>query len=346
MKSKQLNENPSFDDIVKWLNENLSDKDSLIPHENPIPPIGSKGIYFWFMHPEGYEKLSRYADIKPIYPKFSKTIDGIEFDLVYVGTTGTGKQGKSNLNGRLNWHINDKHREKTICQKNSALSTFRTGIGSLLADDLIIPNTERTLNEFMSKYFRVFWINYPDDKKLIDRNEEVIIDRFKPIFNLKKNPNSYSGALENPTRVYKKRRNEVESNTKQRLGFTKNDSKKKLKMSQKSNSIKNVVNGELRNCVEFKVRRSQNIAEVADSIMELPTGPCTIELFYENEYDVRTYINAITRRVRAKDRKVSDYFMAPDTQNGNIPKYQMVHDEMNDFKNPIETITVLVCGKK
>ena len=56
MKSKQLNDNASFDDIAKWLNENLSDKDSLIPHLNPIPQIGSKGIYFWFMNPEGYEK--------------------------------------------------------------------------------------------------------------------------------------------------------------------------------------------------------------------------------------------------------------------------------------------------
>jgi hypothetical protein len=118
--------------LKKKLDQFLSN--SFRPHIDEIPKSKSKGIYFWFMKTEGYNLMSKYIKIKPIDPRYSKEIDGMKYDLVYLGTTGTGKQGNSTLNKRLDWHINQKHRESTINQKQSALSTLRTGLGSLLSD--------------------------------------------------------------------------------------------------------------------------------------------------------------------------------------------------------------------
>jgi hypothetical protein len=169
------------------------------------------------MKTEGYNQLSKYAEIKPIKPSYTKEIDGGKYDLVYLGTTGTGKQGNSTLNKRLDWHINQKHRESTINQKQSALSTLRTGLGSLLSDDLIEFNTEALVNQIMKDYFLIYFVEYPDNKGLIDSEEDILIKGFKPIFNIKGNPNSLKIALENSTNLYKKRRNEVENKTKKRL---------------------------------------------------------------------------------------------------------------------------------
>ncbi len=138
----EINSNADFNQLSEWLNQNLTEKNSIIPHTNAIPNITSKGIYFWFMHPDGYKALSKFVVIEPITSRYTKEIDGVKYDLVYLGTTGTGKQGNSNLFIRLDWHINQEHRESTICQKESALSTLRTGLGALLSKDLIIPDTE------------------------------------------------------------------------------------------------------------------------------------------------------------------------------------------------------------
>ena len=43
------------------------------------------------------------------------------------------------------------------------------------------------------------------------------------------------------------------------------------------------------------------------------------------------------------NRTVGEYFIAPDTNNGNIPKCQIVQNEMNTPNNIIEEITVRVC---
>ena len=207
--------NPDIENLEKWLDEKLTD--SFRPHFDEIPKTKSKGIYFWFMNPEGYDKLSKYVKIKPIDFKYSKEIDGVIFDLVYLGTTGTGKKGNSNLYLRLDWHINQKHRESTINQKQSALSTLRTGLGALLAEDLIEPNTETLINEFMSNNFKIYYLEYPNNKVLIDNDEDVLIKGLRPLLNIKLNSNSYKYSANNSTKFYKKRRNEVENNTKKRL---------------------------------------------------------------------------------------------------------------------------------
>jgi hypothetical protein len=98
-------------------------------------------------------------------------------------------------------------------------------------------------------------------------------------------------------------------------------------------------------CIEFKVNRDQNISEVAQTVPNLPKGPCTIELISKDRNDIRNYINGKVRIIRVHERTVSEYFNSPDTKNGNIVKWKIVQDEMNDLKKRIEEITVRICKK-
>lgn len=341
----KINPNANFKDLTSSLDQNLIDENSITPHSDNIPKILSKGIYFWFMHPDGYKALSNYVAIEPITQRYTKEINDVKYDLVYLGTTGTGKQGKSNLHGRLKWHINQYHSESTICRKESILSTLRTALGALLADDLIIPDTKSIVNTFMKKYTRVFWIEYPDNKQLIDSDEKILINGIKPLINIQNNPNALQNANNNPTITYKLRRNLVEKNTKSRLGFDNNKPKNtKTEMTTKpilSNNINNST-GVYNSCVEFRVTQNQSIAVVAGTIRNLPVGPCTIEIINainrQNVY-VQNNGNPI-RIIRTAGRTVSQYFNSPDTAIG-LYKWEVVRNEM--IEKNIENISVTVC---
>lgn len=210
--------NATFDQVTQWLERNLDDLKSISAHHTQTRTVPqTKGIYFWFMKKEGYMALSKFVNISPLPNIYSRPINNETYDLVYLGTAGTGKEGNSNLQERLQWHIEQKHRESAINQKNSALSTLRTGMGALLANDLILPNTEQLINSFFQKYMFVYWISYSGNKKEIDSDEKAIIKAINPIFNLKNNPNALANAPINVTKLYKSRRKLVEQNTKGRL---------------------------------------------------------------------------------------------------------------------------------
>jgi hypothetical protein len=210
-----LQNNITFYELSNILDNQLIN--SFKPHVDAIPNVQSKGIYFWFMKQKSYLNLSQYETISPIEPKYTKTINGEEYDLIYLGTAGTGKKGNSNLKKRFDWHINQKHKESTIKQKQSALSTFRTGISSLLSNDLILPNTEKMVNDFMNTNMILFYIEYENNNDIISADEKILIKNLKPLFNLKNNPNSYKNSTSNSTRDYKIRRNFIEKKTKERL---------------------------------------------------------------------------------------------------------------------------------
>lgn len=211
-----INRNADINELKNWLNKNLQSTNPFVPHKDAIPKIISKGIYFWFMRPNGYKVLGEYVKIQPIDTRYTKDIYGEKYDLVYIGTSGTGKKGNSTIYDRLKWHINQNHGKGEIC--HGTLSTFRAGLAALLADDLIIPNTESLVNTFMKDYMKVFWIEYPNDKLLIDNAENQLIEVLRPLLNLKNNPNAKANAPFNSTKVYKSRRTLVYNNSKQRLG--------------------------------------------------------------------------------------------------------------------------------
>jgi hypothetical protein len=171
--------NATFHQVTQWLELNLDDLKRISANHTQTRLVPqTKGIYFWFMKKEGYLKLSKFMNISPLPNIYSRQINNETYDLVYLGTAGTGKKGNSNLQERLQWHIEQKHRESAINQENSALSTLRTGMGALLANDLILPNTEQLINSFFEKYMLVYWVGYSGNKKEIDS------DRIHNIFHI------------------------------------------------------------------------------------------------------------------------------------------------------------------
>jgi hypothetical protein len=214
-----LNNNTRFSELLTILDNQLNN--SFKPHVDAIPNAQSKGIYFWFMKQSAYELFSQFVPITPIEPRYTKTLNGEKYDLVYLGTAGTGKKGNSNLKDRFEWHINQKHKESVIKQKQSALSTLRTGLSSLLSNDLILPFTERLVNDFMSSNMVLYYMEYENNHDVINKDEKILINTFKPIFNLKNNSNSHKNSISNSTKDYKIRRNLIEKNTKIRLGVIK-----------------------------------------------------------------------------------------------------------------------------
>ena len=205
----------NFQQLETWIGDNAVD--NIVPVDANVKNVPTdKGIYFWFMRTECYNILSQRLEDTPLVavdPCVTK--DGLH--LVYIGTAGTGKQGGANLRQRLDWHVCQDHLEG--CIRHGTLSTLRTGIGSLLSDDLIQcdPTTTRQkINDLFSEYFKVYWKCYvPPNDNEIDNDEAVLIDKIRPIFNIKKNPNS---RIDNsPTKIYKLRRKLILSRTKYRV---------------------------------------------------------------------------------------------------------------------------------
>lgn len=336
LKSTELGE------LTNWLKENLTCKDCFVPHLGKIPEIKSKGIYFWFMKPEGYEMLSKYIDIKPIESIYTINCEGVIYDLVYLGTAGTGKDGKSNLFERFKWHIDQKHTESNICY--GTLSTLRSGLGSLISDDLMISENE--INEFMKKFMKLCWIEYQDDIQLIEADERFLIKGLKPLLNIKNNLNALGVATDNPTKRYKKRRVEINANSKAELGCkkesktvkqTKNPDQETPKFNE--NILATFENG----CVEYFVRQGQDIGEVTRGIEGLPTGKCSIEIYDSNDIDFE--FTKWKRKTGSKKQNIFTYFdnssTFKDEKNKNLSRKKVIKKWMKE--NKIEEITIRVC---
>ena len=344
-----LSLNSNIAAIHKWLGKNLSDKKSIKSCCKDVLEVPTtKGIYFWFVKKEGYKELSTFLPIKRDETAYSKKINGSMYDLVYLGTAGARNNSNGtntgNLQERLKWHLCNTKNISALC--NGTMSTYRRTLGALLASDLIDNDLQTKLDNFLCKYFYIYYVEYPgsflDVKNVIGQDEDILISVLRPIFNLSKNPNK-----ENPqhtTHFIQKRRQLVERNSKEKHCNQKGSEKDVKLPLLKTKKVISAKSQEKESCIEFQVKRSENIAEVATRIRNLPNGPCSIELFSDNRIDIRLYVNGNTRLIRKNGRSVSEYFAAPDTNNGNLPKWQMVYNEMNDKKKPIESITVRVCA--
>lgn len=208
-----LQPNFTFEQIMQWIFANIFTPPIIPIPENLHQVPGKKGIYFWFMHPDGYKALSPFVTITPIETRVEDK-DG--YHLVYLGTAGIGKNGGGHLLQRLRWHILQQHTIPAIC--SGSLSTLRTGIGALLSNDLILfPNssTENEVNDLFRKYFKVYWIEYINSEQ-IDTDEDILISTLRPLFNITNNPNALIAGL--LTFSYRERRREVVNNTKIRIG--------------------------------------------------------------------------------------------------------------------------------
>ena len=179
----------------------------------------TKGIYFWYMRPEGYQILLRLIAFS--INQVSAAIDLNGSYLVYIGTAGTRKT-KNNQTGlvdRYKWHVCQKH---SVASVKTGLSTFRQTLGALLADDLLGlngPSTEHLIDDFMQNYLTVTYIAYDGELveacSQIDADEHKLITTLKPLLNIKVNTNSR--LMGHPTQQINARRKLITRNTRDRL---------------------------------------------------------------------------------------------------------------------------------
>lgn len=355
MPDRILTEKDDRISIKEWLDKNISDENSLIPKNQSVPELLKKGIYFWFLKKEGLEKINASLDsikLNEIYQKTFKEDHYLEYDLVYLGTAGTGRNEKSNLKERLKWHIEGSHNENSIC--SGFLSTLRTGIGSILSDDLIEKNTEDLVNDFFKKYFKISWIEYDEQegiKKIIDNDERYLIKSLKPLLNLKNNPNAKLDSLENPTKKYKKTRNNVIKSTKLRIEC---ETKKKYKedseimknsctYNDKQNYDDQIIDPNENGNFVYEVYSYQDIAEVTRGIFGLPSDKVKIAIFYLNKNVKDIFDCGWNFR---KTSNIYNYFSNDNTNSTNVKKKRStIIKELMEKKN-IDTIIVQVWPDK
>ena len=340
---RKLHESENYISINEWLNENLKDDKSIIPHLNTIPNLNSKGIYFGFMKTDGYKELSKFISINPIEPRFTKIIEGVQYDLVYLGTAGTGKKGNSNLAERFEWHINQAHKVGNIC--HGTLSTLRAGLGALLSDDLIIPDTENLVNSFIKNYMKVYWIEYTDDKLLIDNDEKILIKVLRPLLNIKNNPNAKANAPANSTKFYKIRRAVVYKSTRLRLGCKGESEKIREKNNPNDDTpIYNyqIINDSYEDCVEYFVLQSQHIGEVTRGIAGLPLGKSKITIYDSNNpnFEFIEWKRVTGNNNDYNAQNIYKYF--DNTSSSGLRRFIVIQNWM--IENDIEDITVKVCS--
>jgi hypothetical protein len=271
--------------VLQWLDENLIDANKIqaccesIIH---VPQV--KGIYFWFIKASSYPLISKYVHIENTPPSFTKNINGEEYDLIYIGTAGTGKKGNSNLQERLSWHLCQSHTNTNVY--HGTLSTLRAGISALLSDDLIDTNVEHDLNQIFINHFYIYWVTYDYNTKDIDKDEYLLINRIKPVFNLKNNPNALSREINNTTKIYKQRRVQIIKNTKRRLARI-HESPIDIRSNQ-SEIVQSTLFAEQIltekttdniKCIEYFVQKDQDIAEVTNGIADLHRGKVKIKIY-------------------------------------------------------------------
>jgi len=312
--------------LSNWLQTEISNLNPpFTPHVSPINVIPeNRGIYFWFMEPKGYEKLSRYVQISPVENRISWQIEGKTYDLVYLGTAGTNRAGLQTLLGRLKWHIHQEHSENTIC--NGSISTLRAGLASLLSDDLILPNSEALVNEIMEKHFKIFWVRYQGDDLIeqVDMDEEVLINTLRPLLNIKNNPNAQ--IIGNPTKIYKQRRNEIFTATKARLGCLKKQGGAKTAVPSAP-----VTTNSGSGCVEFKVSNTESVHDKIQNVKLPSADKYQIEVF--SQFDKTDTI------FTGKTIVPKEYFNR--AHSNNVVRWRHIQTIMND--RGIKNATVVVC---
>jgi hypothetical protein len=351
MPNRQLTQQDNFETISTWLDVNLADPFPANLQHLP-PNDNSRGIYFWFMKADGYQRLSNFAlNITAITPTYKKEINGKQYDLVYLGTAGTGKKEKSNIINRLNWHLKNTHDEKHIC--SGFLSTLRQTVGAALSDDLINTDTGLLVNTFFSDLFYLYTLPYSGNsntKSIIDDDEHTLISTIKPLLNIKNNPNARINAGQHPTRQLKVRRGIVMHTTRERIGCKKgNNGKAKSKKDDNKPPSSPINNYELiydkDGCQEFTVTKEQSVHDVVSGIKGLPTGKCEIVIYNSADPNMFIYTSKHNNGKRVTgDKKITiyGYFNNIDTNKNNLPRWKLIQQEMLD--KGIEEITVRVCS--
>lgn len=345
--------NADFVELKVWLNQNLNDKKSIKACCQVVLKVPeTKGIYFWFIHPDGYNDLS----IKPIEPKYTRNINEVEYDLVYLGTAGVRNNSNGINNGhlreRLKWHLFDNKGVSALC--SGTMSTYRRTLGGLISDDLIANNTQDKIDELLCKYFIIYYVEYPgaflDVKDEVNNDEDILIDVIRPVLNLDKNSNA-----ENPKHItyeIQQRRQIVEKDSKKRWCNDKPNTKAKTMNSSpnKPKSSGSIVKSE-ENCIRFTVNVNESIHAVINNPQNqnLPI-PCKFicrNTLNSNQVLYASARNGGWRTTGGGVQNIYTYFNNVDDNysinhgyNSNI-RWEFIQEEMQILD--INEITVTVC---
>ena len=323
----QFNLNDNFDSIVDWLKNQLNSDTPLITPNNEIKLEGnSKGICFWFMKVDGYSFLSKCIPLNPITPLYSKDIDGETYDLIYLETALRGEK-IDNIYSKLNSHFIQNHTSEMICKGN--LSSLRSGLGSLLSDDLINPLTKNLVDEFMKNYMKVFCLELETDNAMIDNDRIRLIEELKPLFNIKNNPNTK--IIGNPTHDYKIRRAKIYINTRLRLKCPDENNNVRLTTNPNNDTpcFKHQSHGVKNNCTEFFVLRNQDISQVIRGIESIGNGANSIRFFDANNLNMALTLfnnngNTITNRANNPDSQNAYKYFANVSNNYGPPNFNIM----------------------
>ena len=277
----------NLNQIKSWLGKNLKENKSIQAKSDNIKSIPElKGIYFWFMRTEGYNQINKYIAINRLAEAYSKRINGIDYDLVYLGTAGVRNNSKQTNNGnlkeRLSWHLYKNQTDSS--KKNGTISTFRTSIEALLGKDLSHTAAQIKIDELFEEYFQIYYLEYPgtfsEVKDEVAEDEKILIDGLRPLFNLKNNKN-----VTNPehstakiTLARKNLKDKVDNRLVENKTKGKSSKGNPINIKQQLEPVDGGINAQSRsnNCIEITISSNESIHEVINKQNNLPSA-CQFE---------------------------------------------------------------------
>ncbi len=142
-------------------------------HQNHALVPAQRGIYFWFLREEGFEKLSQKLQVLLLPPQHTLKVGNAS--LVYYGHLGAysnlqSVQVADNLKFYFQSEIPHKPIEYSL-EGYSFLSCFRKTISGLLTDDLLAG--QEAVKAFFHDYLRIYFLAYgatTEEEGVVARN--------------------------------------------------------------------------------------------------------------------------------------------------------------------------------
>lgn len=338
---KPLNSTDNIETIKNWLDENLTNENLFTPIQDAIPELPSKGIYFWFMKPAGYHIFSNYLPIQALAAKYSRVINGEQFDLVYIDES---YKNNNTITETLKWHINNVNDAEGINALKKS-SPLRQVIGALLSDDLIDGDIQNSVSDFIYKNLIVFWVkDFTCDTMYI----LITVNRLKfvltPLFVKPTDPNIIlNNILDRRDKVYN-------DTTYKHFGIT--NGYLKYKYNNESDRIANWIVENRWKCdnighKEISLKNTEINKDMGGKLNEklniTNNGIIIFKLFKENtktEKEEKDNKNVIWkssdldgwRFTRSRKQDLLGYFTNRDSGNG-PPKYESIINNMGDLQN-------------
>jgi hypothetical protein len=333
MPDRKLTQDDDRISIKEWLEKNYSHNTGFIPSkdnfieyfkDNEIKNVfDKKGIYFWFLNEDGYKKLHELSETKipginlKLENSYTREFINEEYTLVYIGQAGAGTQRN---NRTLKDRIISEH-----LGNDFVASTLRNTIGPIISN-ILNHETSSLLDKLLEDNFKLQVIGYSGDLDVIvptiKIDEKLLIEQFKPVFNLEHNTNI--DIKDHITYQIQKRRKEIKPlKTKSKTSSNKTmvPQKELLKNPQKDKSERDFITDilEYKNKIGFYVIKAKD-PKILESICK------ELKLDYIKSNTTAFIGKVIT--IKSKNTKIDLY---------EISRKQMgwTNDDAGNFKRKI-----------